>query len=494
MAPKSRKQEEGEDAAAGVSQQLPKKARKAETAWSASSTQGQQVEDVPDLPDSDEDFEGSEEEEDEDIIDEGMEEEEEDDENAADGTKRVFRPGIDNLEDGEQLDVEPGTYDMLHRAQVEWPCLSFDILRDELGAQRTTYPMTAYIVAGTQAEQFADNRIYLMKWHKLFRTSKDGREEDSEDEEDSSDGDDHEAELGSKTVPHPGPVNRIRSMPQAGHIIASWAESGKVHMWNLQGQLKALDKADEKPASNPKPIFTFENHKQEGFALDFNPHVTGQFLSGDNTGSVFLWDPVPGGWSVGSDKPFRGHTGSVEDVHWKRDASTGRTVFASCGSDCSVRVWDVREPSREKAAQQIAKAHNADVNVISWSPCVADLLVSGSDDGGFKIWDIRNVAAGAMANFRWHKKPITSVSWHPSDDTCLSVASADDTVSLWDMAVEDDAVGREDPPGAEHFPSQLLFQHQGQRDVKELQWHPQLPGVCVTTAASGFNIFKTCNI
>merc|ERR1719387_3183106 len=100
---------------------------------------------------------------------------------------QVFRPGIDKIEAGEQLDVEPGTYDMLHRAQVEWPCLSFDIIKDDLGAQRTNYPMTAYVVAGTQAEKPTDNRIYMMKWHNLRKTAKDGREDDEEDEEDEDD-------------------------------------------------------------------------------------------------------------------------------------------------------------------------------------------------------------------------------------------------------------------------------------------------------------------
>ena len=33
-------------------------------------------------------------------------------------------------------ELRPGTYDMLHRAQVEWPCLSVDVIRDDLGAQR----------------------------------------------------------------------------------------------------------------------------------------------------------------------------------------------------------------------------------------------------------------------------------------------------------------------------------------------------------------------
>eukprot|EP00439_Symbiodinium_sp_Y106_P039447 s1922_g4.t2 len=59
-----------------------------------------------------------------------------------------------------------------------------------------------------------------------------------------------------------------------------------------------------------------------------------------------------------------------------------------------------------------------------------------ADDGSFKIWDTRHVAAGPMANFKWHRQPICSVDWHPTDETVLAVASADDSASLWDMAVE----------------------------------------------------------
>jgi len=445
--------------------------------------------------DFEDDGDGQEEAEDEEeIVDAEAEDDGEGEEEEA--PKMIWRPGIDALEDGEQLDVEPGTYDMLHRAQVEWPCLSVDVIRDDLGAQRSTFPMTAYVVAGSQASRTEDNRLYVMKWHKLYKTSKDGREdEEDEEESDNEDSEDeHEAALESKATPHPGGVNRVRAMPQAGHIVATWADSGKVHMWNLDAQRKALNKGD-RAAPQAKPIFTCESHKDEGFALDFSPNEAGRFLSGSNDSQVLLWGPVPGGWTVESQQPFKGHKSSVEDVQWKKLGNSFQSTFASCSSDGSFKVWDIREKDRKKPAINVPDAHGgSDVNVLSWSPIVGELIVTGADDGGFKIWDTRHVAAGPMANFLWHRQAVTSVDWHPSDETVLAVASADDSVSLWDMAVEDDAPGREVPQGADHFPPQLLFLHQGQKEPKELKWHPQLSSVCIVTAASGFNIFKTCNI
>lgn len=51
--------------------------------------------------------------------------------------KRVYMPGVDKLGEDEVLDYDSSAYDMYYAMTAEWPSLSFDILRDNLGAVRT---------------------------------------------------------------------------------------------------------------------------------------------------------------------------------------------------------------------------------------------------------------------------------------------------------------------------------------------------------------------
>ena len=49
---------------------------------------------------------------------------------------QVFKIGKDKVEEGEQMEYDNSAYRMYHRLNVEWPCLSFDIISDNLGAIR----------------------------------------------------------------------------------------------------------------------------------------------------------------------------------------------------------------------------------------------------------------------------------------------------------------------------------------------------------------------
>ena len=102
----------------------------------------------------------------------------------------------------------------------------------------------------------------------------------------------------------------------------------------------------------------------------------------------------------------------------------------------------------------------------------------------------KSPAPTPVASFAWHTAPITSIEWHPTEDSCFAASGADDQVTLWDLSVELDEDERPSTGELKDVPAQLLFVHQGQKDIKEVHWSAQSPGVLVTTALDGFNIFK----
>jgi ribosome assembly protein RRB1 len=116
---------------------------------------------------------------------------------------QVWRPGVDPLAEDEELDYDPTAYDCLHAFSLEWPCLSFDLLRDGLGGPRTTFPHTVYMVAGTQAAQPRQNAVALLRLEALGqgrhgkrdatrrgRTNDGDNDDEDEDDEDDEDDDD----------------------------------------------------------------------------------------------------------------------------------------------------------------------------------------------------------------------------------------------------------------------------------------------------------------
>ncbi|KAI8146103.1 WD40-repeat-containing domain protein [Fennellomyces sp. T-0311] len=414
--------------------------------------------------------------------------EKEEDEEQEEPELRTYLPG-QPLEEGEQLEADQSVYVMLHNLDVRAPFLSFDILQDSLGEERKNFPATAYVAAGTSVPGVRDNEVLVMKLSQLHKT----QQEDSDDEDD-ADALDEDPVLEYRSIPHNGCVNRLRVMPQQQekHIAATWAETGKVHIYDLSPYMKSLDVPGTPLPKSTKPFATVNNHgRYEGYAMDWSPLDAGRLLTGDNAGLIYNTIVRPTGAST-DNTAFREHKSSVEDLQW---SPTERNVFASCSADQTVKIWDTR--SKNRSAVSI-RASSSDVNVITWNHKASYLLASGHDDGVFSVWDLRQFKgnnATPVASFKWHNAPITSIEWHPTEESALAVSGADDQLTLWDLSVEPDAEeeGRLTSEGVQ-VPPQLLFIHQGQSEIKELHWHKQIPGCVLSTANSGFNIFKTISI
>ncbi|GAB2293027.1 hemolysin III domain membrane protein [Dionaea muscipula] len=429
---------------------------------------------------------------------------------------RVWQPGVDDMEDGEELQFDPSAYNSLHAFNVGWPCLSFDILRDSLGLVRTEFPHTVFVVAGTQAEKSSWNSIEIFKLSNVtgrkqaLLPTKSAEGSDSDSDSDSSDEEDDMDPSGHRTpilqvrkVAHEGCVNRVRSMPQNAHICASWGDTGYVQVWDFSSHLNILAESETDVSRGAASVFnqaplTIFKHKDEGYAMDWSPLVPGRLVSGDCKNCIHLWEPSSGStWNVDSN-PFVGHTGSVEDLQW---SPTEQSVFASCSADGNIAIWDTR---LGKSPAVCFKAHKADVNVISWNRLSSCMLASGSDDGAISIHDLRQLKGGdsVVAHFEYHKHPITSIEWSPHEGSTVAVSSSDNQLTIWDLALERDeeeeaefkAQTLEKVDAPEGLPPQLLFVHQGQKDLKELHWHAQIPGMIISTAADGFNILMPSNI
>ena len=412
---------------------------------------------------------------------------------------------------------------MLHRLQVEWPCLSFDVVPDSIGAHRVRFPHSLYLVTGSQADSSARNQLTLIKVKDLHKTKHDADSSDDEDEdedaqqqrpgavtlseggqEDDSSGSedalDDEPLVSARSVPHLGSVNRVKVCPLAPQLVAAMSDAGTAAVFDLGFHLSALDTppATLRSPQGDAPLFTFRGHATEGYALAWSPLLAGRLVSGDCAGGLYLWEggEAGAGWTVDG-RSFRGHSGSVEDLCWSPGEDS---VFCSVSSDRTARMWDVR--LRERCAAFVA-AHKADVNVCSWNCLRQHLLATGSDDGSFKVWDLRMFRSSSpAATFAFHERPITSIEWQPHEDSVLAAASDDHSLTVWDLSLETDddelrrfSTGAALPEDeAQRLPPQLFFQHAGQTDIKELHWHRQIPGCLLSTARHGVDIFIADNM
>src|ERR1700761_384688 len=84
--------------------------------------------------------------------------------------RRTYIPTV--VDNNEELDFDESAYVLYRKAQTEYPCLSFDIVADRLGAgpeRADNYPLSCTLVAGTQSGKADGNKVLVLRMSGLHK-------------------------------------------------------------------------------------------------------------------------------------------------------------------------------------------------------------------------------------------------------------------------------------------------------------------------------------
>jgi len=137
---------------------------------------------------------------------------------------------------------------------------------------------------------------------------------------------------------------------------------------------------------------------------------------------------------------LKGHSSTVWSVSWE---SSG-TRIASCSDDGTVKIWRQGDtPDSWVCIATVAGHHPRPVYDIAWCP-LTGLIATACGDDGVRVFAEEKADAGdGQTSFamvahvaRAHERDVNAVSWSPAERGVLATAGDDGKVKLWRVSEE----------------------------------------------------------
>ncbi|KAJ8569259.1 hypothetical protein ON010_g6003 [Phytophthora cinnamomi] len=162
-----------------------------------------------------------------------------------------------------------------------------------------------------------------------------------------------------------------------------------------------------------------------------------------------------------SSSPFQtldGHVGEIQAIAMPQplNLASANTLLLSAALDKTVRLWDTRSRRCERLVTSGAHAAFS----LHFHPTDEKLVVSGHQDGGVALWDLRSTAREALQVVVPHQDECRSARWSPGGQWLLS-AAFDGTLCIMQVT------------GSSVQPVASYHKHYGK--VLQAQWHPTEP-------------------
>ena len=273
---------------------------------------------------------------------------------------------------------------------------------------------------------------------------------------------------------HPGEVNKLQ-INEYNNLFVTHTNSGDILLFDLK---------DDKLKTHKS---TLKFHTKEGFGLEWNPveRKKNLLLSCAEDCKIALWDINE---KVSNEiKPITtvsSHESIVNDISWNKSIDS---IFASVSDDSSYQIHDIR--LNTGPIIHITDAHhnpdsentvNYPINSVEFNDSVSTLFATGGSDNSIQIWDLRNPTI-PLRRLIGHKGPVTGLKFH---ENYLMSSSVDHRTLIWDLNKLDE--GEPDKRKSEYMDPCLSFMHGGHTGkVCDIDWHPVLDNLIVTAAEDG---------
>ncbi|XP_058965127.2 GATOR2 complex protein WDR24 [Pocillopora verrucosa] len=143
---------------------------------------------------------------------------------------------------------------------------------------------------------------------------------------------------------------------------------------------------------------------------------------------------------------------SITDVQWH---PVDDHILATAATNGAVVLWNLNKITRQKQ-ELVFNDHKRTVNKIQFHPFEKDILLSGSQDGTMKYFDLRKQSVAST--FAGKAESIRDVQFSPFDGQKFAAACENGHVQLWDTRMP-------------NSPSNHYMGHNG--PTFAIDWHPE---------------------
>jgi histone-binding protein RBBP4 len=172
--------------------------------------------------------------------------------------------------------------------------------------------------------------------------------------------------------------------------------------------------------------------ENESFSLSWNRFKKGHLCSTESL-QICLWDIEKS--SAPSLTIKDAHAENINDVRFSLHPADEGNMMISTSDGGHFKIWDVRQAQTmgNKGFVMTYQAGEESLCVGAFNPLIQNLFaVAGDASGNISIFD-RRMTNGPIHECVFHTKQVTLLEWCPSSEYMLASGSDDQKVYLWDM-------------------------------------------------------------